>query len=170
MQIKCALGTEEINKAVKQIKLYREAVERKTEQLVSELAQAGYKVIEANMANVQGDSDPHHMTYIKYHSYGTFFRATLYLEGKDILFIEFGAGVHYNGHVGGSPHPKGSDLGYVIGGYGLGLGKNDFWYYTDDTGASHRSYGTKAQMPMYQADLAIANNVIEIARRVLNSG
>lgn len=40
-----------------------------------------------------------------------------------MLFIEFGAGIHYNGSAGSSPHPKGNEFGYTIGSYGKGLGK-----------------------------------------------
>ena len=37
-------------------------------------------------------------------------------HGDEVTFIEFGAGVYYNGAVGTSPHPKAGNL--TIGSYG----------------------------------------------------
>lgn len=41
--------------------------------------------------------------------------------GEDAVWVEFGAGVYHNGSAGSSPHPKGSELGFTIGGYGKGI-------------------------------------------------
>ena len=46
-------------------------------------------------------------------------------EGEDAVWVEFGAGVYHNGSVGSSPHPKGAELGFTIGGYGKGNGKKE---------------------------------------------
>lgn len=47
--------------------------------------------------------------------------------GEDAVWVEFGAGVYHNGSAGSSPHPKGSELGFTIGGYGKGMGKRQTW-------------------------------------------
>ena len=69
-------------------------------------------------------------------------------RGEDAVWVEFGAGVHYNGSAGTSPHPKGSELGFTIGGYGKGMGKKDVWGFYED-GELRLTHGAPATMPMY---------------------
>lgn len=85
------------------------------------------------------------------------------------MFIEFGAGIHYNGAAGSSPHPKGEEFGYTIGSYGQGKGKNESWVYYADSGEWVRSYGTEATMPMYKASVEIIQNIRKIAKEVFSS-
>lgn len=49
--------------------------------------------------------------------------------GEDAVWVEFGAGVYHNGSAGSSPHPKGSELGFTIGGYGKGIKKIFFRFW-----------------------------------------
>lgn len=79
---------------------------------------------------------------------------TLRLQGEQAVFVEFGAGVYYNGSPGTSPHPYGVELGFTIGDYGLGLGKNDTWEYVKN-GKYHITHGTPAAMPLYHAGVKI---------------
>lgn len=86
-------------------------------------------------------------------------------EGDDVCFIEFGAGVYYNG---AEPYPIPRPAGIVgIGEYGKGHGKEDFWFYTDESG-SHYTHGTPAAMPMYNASKAILESVSQVANEVFN--
>lgn len=75
-------------------------------------------------------------------------------DGNSVLFIEFGAGVHYP-----DSHPEANGLTH--GSYGKGYGKNDYWFYTGMPGnaggerADGRinttiTHGNPANMPMYQ--------------------
>ena len=95
--------------------------------------------------------------------------ATLIVSGKDLLFIEFGAGVHYNGAVGSSPHPLGASKGYTIGSYGKGNGSKDAWYYYSDTGEVVKSHGTQATMPVYKAGVEMRQQMLKIAKEVFSS-
>lgn len=79
---------------------------------------------------------------------------TLRLQGEQAVFVEFGAGVYYNGSPGTSPHPYGVELGFTIGDYGSGLGKNDTWEYVKN-GKYHITHGTPAAMPLYHAGVKI---------------
>ena len=158
-----------LQQAIKQIEAYRDDLPRKCELFVRRLAELGIPVIDSNIAAAQGDSDKGHNTYIKINSFGSYSQAELICEGKDLLFIEFGAGVHYNGHLGSSPHPKGNELGYTIGSYGKGQGKNDFWFYYADSGEAVMSHGTKSTMPVYKAGIEIRRQVLKIAREVFGS-
>lgn len=173
------LSVKGIDGLIKQLREYEDELKRKTEQLVRELAEAGIPVIDSNMAKatftvdsdgVQSGSDPEHNTYVKIHTFGDYAEATLVVEGRELLFIEFGAGVYYNTPVGTSPHPKGGDLGYVIGSYGKGHGAQKIWGYFDDSGALVLTHGTEATMPVYKAELEIRDKYLKVARKVFGGG
>ena len=86
-------------------------------------------------------------------------------NGEDAVWCEFGAGVYHNGSVGSSPHPNGSNLGFTIGSYGKGHGKQTAWGYYED-GELVITRGTPASMPMYNAVQEVTKKAIEIAREV----
>lgn len=169
-----------LEKAIKQIETYKQSLNVKGEIFLQRLAETGIPIIDARMGWAQGDSDPRHSTHIKVSSFGDYSEAHLIVEGKDLLMIEFGAGVHYNGREGQSPRESikghmegvdyeitgGKELGYTIGSYGKGQGKNDFWYYTAENGESVLSHGTEASMPLYHATMEIINNIHRIAQEV----
>ena len=155
-----------INDAIKQIQEYQRTLNDKCEMFVRRLAEVGIPIIDQNIDSAAGDSDKGHNTYIKINSFGSYSQAQLIVEGKDLLFIEFGAGVHYNGNLGGSPHPKGEEMGYTIGSYGKGQGKNDFWFYYADSGEVVMSHGTQSTMPVYKAGVEIRRQILKIAREV----
>ena len=80
-------------------------------------------------------------------------------RGKEAVFVEFGAGVHFNGSAGTSPHPKGTELGFTIGDYGKHKGSNDSWRFRDEYG-THSTRGTEAQMPLYRAFMEAKSEVL----------
>lgn len=164
--IKGNLSTSSIQNMIKQVEQYRDSIVSKNELFVRRLAEIGIPVIDQRILAAQGDSDKSHNTYIRLNSFGSYSQAVLVAEGKDLLFIEFGAGIHYNGAAGSSPHPKGQEYGYTIGSYGKGKGANDFWFYTADTGESVMSHGTEATMPVYSASVEIIQNIRRIAKEV----
>lgn len=57
-------------------------------------------------------------------------------------------------------------MGYTIGSYGKGLGKNDYWVYYTDDGRFLTSHGTEATMPVYKAGQEIIKRIREIAKEV----
>lgn len=71
--------------------------------------------------------------------------------GEDAVWVEFGTGVTFNGSAGQSPHPKGAEHGFLIGGYGKGKGKQAAWGFIDESGDLVITRGTEAQMPLYRA-------------------
>ena len=89
-------------------------------------------------------------------------------SGNDAVFVEFGAGVCNNGSVGTSPHPKGSEMGFTIGGYGKGNGSKSVWGYYDN-GQIVLTHGTPAAMPMYRGMREACDHIAEIAREVFRS-
>lgn len=90
-------------------------------------------------------------------------------SGKDAVFMEFGAGVYYNGSVGSSPNPLGADLGFTIGSYGKGHGARNVWGYYGEDGQLHLTHGAPASMPLYKAVQTIIRDIAEIAREVFSS-
>lgn len=164
--IKINLSQKSIQDAIKQLRQYQSSLKSKNEIFVRRLSELGIPVIDQNISMAQGDSDKNHNTYIKINTFGDFSQATLVCEGTDLLFIEFGAGIHYNTPAGSSPHPKGEEFGYTIGSYGQGKGKNDSWTYESETGEWVRSYGTESTMPVYKASVEIMQNIRKIAKEV----
>lgn len=176
--ITLGLSQKSVEKALKQLRQYKQWLRNKTTELVKALAEIGIPVIETNVADasytfdskgIRSGSNTEHYTYVKLNNFGSYSQANLVVEGEEILFIEFGAGVYYNGEAGTSPHPKGQEFGYTIGSYGQGNGKNDSWVYYADSGEWVRSYGTEATMPVYKASVKIMQNIRKIAKEVFSS-
>ena len=165
--IKVNLSANSIKNAVKELKFYKEEIRFKTSIFVQRLSDLGVKVIDAHKYS-HGDSDFNDLrTYAWLEESGSNVKVTLVLYGKDVAFIEFGAGVAYNGAGGTSPNPYGQPLGMIIGSYGKGHGLEDYWFYLDDeTNEWVMSKGTEAAMPMYYADTEIHKQFIEIAKEV----
>lgn len=174
--INISLSEKSVNEAIRQLQQYKNWLIKKTSQLVKELAAIGIPVINANMANasytydsdgIRSGSDTTHIAYVKLNSTGTLTEATLIVQGEEIMFIEFGAGVYYNGPAGDSPHPNGKVNGMVIGSYGKGHGVRKVWGYYDN-GKLILTHGVEAQMPVYKADMEIIQKYVNVARRVFS--
>lgn len=165
-KITMRLNSRDISKAIKELKKYRTSLNDKNELFIKRLAEIGIPVIEQRINEARGDSSKEHLTHIEVNRFGNYAQAKLIVQGNDIMFIEFGAGIHYNTSPGDSLHPKGSELGYTIGSYGKGQGKRDSWFYYADSGEAVMSHGTEATMPVYSASVEIRNNMIRIAKEV----
>lgn len=168
-KIRISLSEKSIQSAIKEIQKYKTEFINRNELFVRRLAEMGIPIIDQNIAAARGDSNKNHNTYIKINSFGSYSEAKLIVEGIDLMMIEFGAGVHYNGSVGTSPHPRGEEFGYTIGSYGKGQGANDFWFYYADTGEAVMSHGTQATMPVYKASVEIIQNIRKAAMDAFGS-
>lgn len=164
--LKSNLSIGQITKIQQEIKNLEKRINDKNVEFVRELAKLGIPIIDTKMMQAQGDSNPEHHTYIELTAGSTYVVGKLVVEGRDLLFIEFGAGIHYNGSVGTSPNQKGAERGYTIGSYGQGKGSQDSWTYQAPTGEWIRSYGTEATMPVYSASQEIRSKIKETAKRV----
>lgn len=83
------------------------------------------------------------------------------IKGKDIVFVEFGAGAYYN-HGNENPLAEGVEFETDIGTYGRGQGLNKYWF------VAHNliSCGTPMYMPIYRAILAVKPEIPTIVRKV----
>ena len=85
-------------------------------------------------------------------------------SGEQVCFLEFGAGVYYNGQ---DSYPNPRPEGVVgIGKYGSGKGKQSTWGYYDESGELVLTHGTPAAMPMYHASREMRQSILKIAREV----
>lgn len=83
------------------------------------------------------------------------------IKGKDIVFVEFGAGAYYN-HGNENPLSEIVEFETDIGTYGKGQGLNKYWFVTRNL----ISCGTPMYMPIYRAILAVKPEVPTIVRKV----
>lgn len=175
--ISFGLSQKSVQNAIRELQKIRQELKLKTDQLVKELADVGIPVVESNMqkANytydengIRSGSDTSNYTHVKLNAFGTKSIATLIVEGKEILFIEFGAGVYYNGSAGASPHPKGQEFGFLIGSYGAGHGKQKVWGYYDEAGELIMTHGVEATMPVFKAEQEIIDKYVSVAKRVFS--
>ena len=177
--IKCSLSQKSIQNAIQELRSYQSELRRKTELFVKKLAEVGIPVIDENMAKasftyddkgIQSGSDTSHYTHVEIHTFGDYAQANLIVENKSILFIEFGAGVYYNGAAGASPHPKGQEVGFLIGSYGAGHGQKKVWGYYDDSGQLVLTHGVEATMPVLKAYNEIIQKCVKVAKEVFGDG
>ena len=161
-----------IDAAVREIREYSEWVQRKTEELRQRVAYFIAKDASAVFNSAVADDligegavigsvdvvveDNGNMTLV-------------IANGEDAVFMEFGAGVYYNGSVGSSPNPLGAALGYTIGSYGKGNGAKNVWGFKGSDGQLHLTHGVPASMPMYKAMMAVVNDIEQIAREVFGT-
>ncbi len=90
--------------------------------------------------------------------------STVLAVGEDAVWCEFGTGVHYNNTLGKSPHDWGEGLGFIIGGYGKGYGKNKVWAWRE--GELIFTRGIPAYMPLYNAVQIVVSRIGDIAKEV----
>lgn len=166
--ISLVLTTQGVNRAIKELEKYKQDFIKKCELLrekvaekladeaqngfngaiVDDLTQGGVKIAQVDVSIDDRGS-----------------LTAVVASGEDAVWVEFGAGVYYNGSPGSSPHPHGAELGMTIGGFGKGNGKKQVWGFYED-GELKLSRGTPARMPMTRAVTAICNDIQSIAKEV----
>lgn len=165
--IKMRLSSNSITEVVKQLKDYQEELKRKASIFIQRLCEIGIDTASLHKSG-HGDSNRGdiEITASNVEYVGSKAKIRLMMNGKDVAFVEFGAGVAWNGSGGSSPNPYGAPLGMIIGSYGQGHGLEDFWFYKDESGEWVKSRGTEATMPMYYADRAIIDSIVSVAKEV----
>lgn len=154
----------ELNACKQDIRRKTEAFRKRFAEEVAALAQSGF---DASYLDYQLDGETTPATVaVDVTGNGNSSFVTAY--GEDAVWIEFGAGVYYNGSAGSSPNPLGQGLGYTIGSYGKGMGKQKVWGYYRD-GELILTHGTPATMPMYNALKQTCDNIWSIAREVFGA-
>ena len=154
-----------LSDAIKQLKAYREDINNKLDELIRVLANDGVVVAKAWLGATQGDSS-RAAVGLEIDSSGNIHTAMISLSGADALFIEFGAGIYYNG----SDPPHAAEFGYGVGTYpGQTHAFDRGWWYTDESGHSNYSHGTEGTAPIYHAAENIRNTAIKKAISIFRS-
>lgn len=159
--IEFQLSKKSIENAIKELKEYQKSLEAKNIEFMERMGRLGVNVISQIMSGVpeegQWDSD--------YRIVGN--GVEIYLRGDKVLFAEFSAGITYGIPGSAYPTPAGADMGMGTYDPNSDNWKNpDGWFYRDENGKLHHSYGNRAYMPVYHASEAIILEMVHTAREV----
>lgn len=158
--IKASLSDRSLEKAIKELREYKAWVQKKANELAERLAIIGAReaTVRFSGAYYDGDNDVEISVEPIANGY------KIVASGSAVFFIEFGAGVYFNGE---EPYPNPRPAGVVnIGEYGEGKGKQDVWGYYDGAGDLILTHGNPAAMPMYHATRVMEEEIRQIAREV----
>lgn len=158
--ISMSLGGSSIRTALKELASYQAWVRHKTSELMERLASIGAYEATVRFSRAQYDGEKQAEVSAEPIKNGWKIAAS----GGSVFFIEFGAGVYFNGP---EPYPEPRPAGVSrIGEYGQGKGKQNTWGYYDDGGNLILTHGTPAAMPMYHAERTMEQEIKRIAREV----
>ena len=157
------LSVSSIENAIKELKVFRDSLERKKDKLLEELANIGVKEASVRFTTAMYDGVNDTDVELKDIANGY----AILAKGHAVFFIEFGAGVYHNT---GEPYPDLRPEGVVgIGEYGKGYGKRQAWGFEDESGELVITHGNPAAMPMWYASEEMRNNILKIAKGVFGT-
>lgn len=160
MVIDIDLNTKSIDAAIRKVEKYKRWVDSKTQELVKRLAEVGLEEARVRFSSAEYSGENDVEVTVEPIADGLKIVAT----GQAVFFIEFGAGVYYNGtEPYPEPRPKGISN---IGEYGDGKGKRKAWGFYDESGELVITHGTPAAMPMLHASRTMQQEVERIAKEV----
>lgn len=166
------MSSKGIQSIIDQLQDYKQDLHRKTELLCQRLAEAGLTVAQTAVGEsplgktitlrIQMEPRPDGCKAMlvaagqtKSNDYGTV---------NTLLLVEFGSGIRLNP----VDNPKAGEFGMGVGTFPgqIHAFDPDGWYYWGEDEKWHHTYGTKATMPMYNASVAIRQQVAIIAKEV----
>lgn len=156
--------SQSIQNAIDELENYRNSLKTKTQILIDRLAKDGINVVRSTMESIPDEEKGKYYTEIVNNTKGDIIGAAIRLSGDNILFLEFSAGIRYGTNK--YPLPIGDEYG--MGTYpGKGHWDSPYgWWYVDEQGNKHHSYGNRAYMPMYHAEQAITMQIFYHARDI----
>lgn len=174
---KSDLSVSGLNDLKRQLLQYKDELPIKCEKIVSRLLQSGVAVSQSKISESPLGKYVTITTDISADKMGC--KGILLAKGAAkesesyapfsvLLAIEFGAGAHYNP----TPNPLiSSEFPYGVGTFPgqIHAFQSEGWMYWDEKAQEWRhTYGVKATMPLYTADMEIIQNVIKIAKEVFS--
>lgn len=162
-----------IQAAIDEINRLQQSIYSKEVELLTALKDLGYQTIDAyTVAAKDYDKTISKGYYIMPQGDGVY-TLGISITGKDVMFIEFGAGMTFNK---GAKYPTDrKNLNYDPSDYGVGTYPGQThafdpkgWWYSEN-GESIHSYGTPAAAPLGHADEAICANALRTAVSVFGS-
>ena len=158
--IKMSLSVSSIDNAIKELRSFRDSLDRKKDELLERLGKIGVREASVRFTTAMYDGVNDSSVTLEPIADGYCIKA----EGKAVAFIEFGAGVYHNP---GEPYPNPRPNGIVgIGEYGKGHGKRQAWGFKDDSGELVITHGNPAAMPMWYASEEMRSKIKKIAQEV----
>ena len=171
---KSELSVKGIEALKRQLLQYKDSLPIKCEKLVSRLLQSGVAVSQAKISESPLGKYVTVTTNISADKMGC--KGILLAKGavkeqdgyapfSILLAIEFGAGIHYNP----TPNPNADKFGLGVGTFPgqVHAFQSEGWMYWDEKAQEWRhTYGVKATMPLYNADMEIIQNIVKIAKEV----
>ena len=171
MRIHIDLSESSIDSAIQQINEYKTRVHNAGAEIAERLANLGYTVAWGIMAGNVYSGETISSLQVLQESETRF---VLQAGSPALLFFEFGAGVN------GGGHPLNAELNMGPGTYpgeGHWNDPNGWWFPTDDPNLAVRtnkngemwghSYGNPPHMPFYRASRAMRDDLIRVAKEVL---
>lgn len=166
-KISISLSQKSIQNAINEVRKYQRELQRKNQIFIDRLSKIGLDVVQSTMESIPAEEKGSYYTEVVNNSHGDIIGAAIRLSGDKILFLEFSAGIAYG--TDSYPTPAGDEYG--MGTYpGKGHWDSPYgWWYVDENGQKHHSYGNRAYMPMYRAEQAIVLAVRQVAKEVFGS-
>ncbi|MFA5675452.1 MAG: hypothetical protein WDA65_02920 [Christensenellales bacterium] len=163
-KITIQLSEESIKAAIKELAKYKRELNKKTLKLIDLMLKHGEDYAINQVGHVDTGET---LSSIRGYRDGD---KGVVVAGGNAIWLEFGTGVRHNGPAGGSPHPKGTELGMTIGEYGKGQGANlgGWWYYDGDK--VRHTYGIEANLFMWKTARELERVAPELAREVFGNG
>ena len=166
--IECTLDKQDIDRAIQELKAYKQGFLDREQKLVKALAEIGLNDATVRFTSAAYDGINDVVVELDTTANGY----VIIARGKAVAFIEFGTGVHYNRS---DPYPNPRPKGIVgIGEYGKGRGKREAWGYEGEPGTNGKltdkgiviTRGNPAAMPMWYASEEIKNSVLKVVKEV----
>lgn len=171
-KLTCSLNKDSIGMVIRYLELFSLNIPAKCREFVQKLGDVGVRTVNIEFGGTQADPDydTSHTTTLQVTSLDGLAEGRLVVSGEQVVFIEFGAGIYYNGAAGSSPHPLGKRFGYLIGEYGKHYGRRRAWYYQDSvTGEWIKTHGVRAQMPVWKATQEMIAQIGSVAKEVFGN-
>lgn len=166
--IECTLDKQDIDRAIEELKAYKQGFLDREQKLIKALAEIGLQDAKVRFTTAAYDGINDVTVLLNETKNGYVIEA----KGAAVMFIEFGAGVYYNGT---EPYPNPRPKGVVgIGEFGKGHGKQKAWGYEGEPGTNGKltdkgiviTRGNPAAMPMWYASEEIKNSVLKVVKEV----
>lgn len=171
MRLDIELDENSIDLAILKLQKYRNSLQDKLDRFVDELADIGVDTIYNITSFIPQDQEMDKGSVGKKvrPSADGHTKMVIRFTSEDALFIEFSAGITY----GTKDYPLPSGSGYGMGTYNPSSSRwsnPDGWWYKDESGELHHSYGNPAYMPMYHAIEKMTLQIWFVAHKIFWTG
>lgn len=163
------LDPQSIQNAINELNQYKSEFQMKVILLRNRLTNIGIDTIRNTMQSVPAKERGTYDVEAVYDTQENLVGAVINLSGDKVLFIEFSAGITYGTPPGGYPIQNAVTSQYGYGTYNPSSDNAtnpDGWYYYDENGQLKHTYGNRAYMPMYTAEVAIIMSVQQVVKEV----